>query len=57
MMWPAHCVQETQGAEFHPACSLREGEIVIDKGTLERVDSYSGFGSYPEKTPLLDELN
>lgn len=57
MMWPAHCVQESQGAEFHPACSLREGEIVIDKGTLERVDSYSGFGSYPEKTPLLDELN
>ena len=29
---------------------------MIDKGTLERVDSYSGFGSYPEKTNLQEEL-
>lgn len=34
-----------------------EGEIVIDKGTLERVDSYSGFGSAPEVTKLKEELD
>ena len=55
-MWPTHCVQGTHGAEFHKDCALREGEVVIDKGTLERVDSYSGFGSPPEKTNLLQEL-
>ncbi len=38
-------------------CARREGEIVIDKGTLERVDSYSGFGSHPEKTNLFDQLS
>lgn len=55
-MWPTHCVQNTNGAKFHPECDLKEGEIVVDKGTLERVDSYSGFGSPPEKTGLLDIL-
>jgi len=48
VMWPTHCVQGTHGAEFHSDCELRENEIVVDKGTLERVDSYSGFGSAPE---------
>ena len=55
-MWPSHCVQGTRGAEFHPECPMLEGEILIDKGTLERVDSYSGFGTFTEQTPLLQEL-
>jgi len=55
-MWPTHCVQETKGAEFHELCALRENEIVINKGTLERVDSYSGFGTAPEVTSLKAEL-
>ena len=29
---------------------------MVDKGTLERVDSYSGFGSAPEVTTLKHEL-
>ena len=56
VMWPTHCVQNTHGADWHPLCPLRPGEIVVDKGTLERVDSYSGFGSHPEDTGLLKEL-
>ena len=56
VMWPTHCVQGTHGAEFHPLCELRENEIVVDKGTLERIDSYSGFGSAPEQTTLLATL-
>ena len=47
MMWPAHCVQGSADAQFHPKLELAVGDIVIRKGTLEDVDSYSGFGSQP----------
>ena len=56
VMWPVHCVQNSHGAEFHEEVFPEQDEIVIDKGLLERVDSYSGFGSPPEKTTLKDEL-
>ena len=55
-MWPVHCVQNTKGAEWHEKCEPRDGEVVVDKGTDKTVDSYSGFGTAPEKTILLDEL-
>jgi nicotinamidase/pyrazinamidase len=57
-MWPTHCVENSHGAQFHPDCPLTPNEIVVDKGTNDRVDSYSGFGSLPEVTnlqSLLDE--
>jgi nicotinamidase/pyrazinamidase len=43
VLWPAHCVQDTEGAQFHPG--LREIDIdnVVRKGTYPEVDSYSGF--------------
>lgn len=56
MMWPVHCVQNTKGAEFHPKLKLPEDTIIINKGTNKDVDSYSGFGTPPEKTELLKEL-
>ncbi len=42
VMWPAHCVQGTHGAELH--AGLR-GTItrVFHKGTDPAIDSYSGF--------------
>ena len=43
VMWPDHCVQHTQGAEFHPDLELRPADPVFHKGELEAVDSYSGF--------------
>lgn len=52
MMWPTHCVQGTNGAKFHPELNVRPTDIIVNKGTLDRVDSYSGFGSYPEVTEL-----
>ena len=57
VMWPTHCVQDSKGAERHERCAMREGEIEISKGMIERVDSYSGFGSHPEVTPLKEELD
>jgi nicotinamidase/pyrazinamidase len=41
MMWPAHCVQNTPGAELHP--DLLTPPVVFYKGCDPTVDSYSGF--------------
>ena len=43
VMWPRHCVQGTQGAEFHPDLERQKGDIVVRKGLDHTVDSYSGF--------------
>lgn len=43
VMWPAHCVQGTTGAEFHPGLDRARIHRVFPKGTDPRVDSYSGF--------------
>lgn len=55
-MWPTHCVQGTKGADFHSDLLYTSEDIVISKGQNERVDSYSGFGTHPEKTELNDIL-
>jgi nicotinamidase/pyrazinamidase len=40
--WPVHCVQETEGAEFHPALSDDPRVVVVSKGTGDE-DTYSAF--------------
>jgi nicotinamidase/pyrazinamidase len=52
MIWPAHCVVGTSGAEFHADLTVLDSDIIVSKGVLERVDSYSGFGSSLEVTEL-----
>src|SRR3954470_14141332 len=41
VMWPAHCVQGTRGAELHD--DLDGITQVFQKGTNPELDSYSGF--------------
>jgi nicotinamidase/pyrazinamidase len=41
--WPAHCVQGTRGAEFHPDLRLPADTVVVKKGSDPKVDAYSGF--------------
>lgn len=41
--WPPHCVQDTEGAEFHPDFRHPGGSPVISKGTDPDEDAYSGF--------------
>lgn len=41
-LWPVHCVQQTKGAEFHPAFK-RKGVLIVQKGMNKEVDSYSAF--------------
>ncbi len=41
--WPAHCVQGTSGAQFHPQLILPKDVVIISKATDPREDAYSGF--------------
>jgi nicotinamidase/pyrazinamidase len=41
--WPSHCVQETEGATFHPELDLSSNPLVISKGTNPKTEGYSGF--------------
>lgn len=43
VLWPAHCVQWTGGAQFHPGLDTRRIARVFPKGTDRGIDSYSGF--------------
>lgn len=51
-----HCVQNSAGAFFHKNLIRKEADVIIRKGTLTEVDSYSGFGSGGEKTGLEKHL-
>ena len=41
--WPKHCIQNSEGAEFHPELKLPENAIIISKGTNPKKEAYSGF--------------
>ena len=43
ILWPTHCVQGSQGAEFHKDLITDNWKAVFQKGMNPLVDSYSGF--------------
>ncbi|MBB4006119.1 bifunctional nicotinamidase/pyrazinamidase [Allorhizobium taibaishanense] len=43
MMWPDHCIQGTDDAEFHPDLDLARIDHIQKKGLNPEVDSYSAF--------------
>ena len=43
ILWPDHCVQGSQGAEFHPGLDVDRFEMIIRKGFRREIDSYSAF--------------
>lgn len=43
ILWPDHCVQNSEGAEFHPVLDTNKIEAIIRKGMDPEIDSYSGF--------------
>jgi nicotinamidase/pyrazinamidase len=56
-VWPAHCVQASSGAAFHPDLKLPAAAIVVSKGTAADEDSYSAFqGKDDAGTPLAELL-
>jgi nicotinamidase-related amidase len=57
ILWPDHCVEGTQGAEFHPRMEIPSGSMVVRKGTCKNRDSYSAFLENDHMTPVgLDAL-
>jgi len=51
VLWPAHCVQGTTGAAFHPALATDPADLVIRKGFRAAIDSYSAFFENDHRTP------
>lgn len=49
-LWPAHCVQGTSGADFHPALRT-EADLILRKGFRRGIDSYSAFYENDRSTP------
>lgn len=51
VLWPDHCVQGGQGAEFHRDLNVDRADLIIRKGYNRAIDSYSAFFENDHKTP------
>lgn len=52
-IWPDHCIQGTQGAEFHPNLNTKPIHFIIRKGYRKHIDSYSAFMENDKQTETL----
>lgn len=43
VLWPVHCVADTDGADFVPGLIVDRFDHVIYKGTHSKIESYSAF--------------
>ncbi len=50
-LWPDHCVQGSEGAEFHDDLECTRAELVVRKGFRRHIDSYSAFFENDHQTP------
>lgn len=41
--WPAHCIVDSKGFQFHPNLVIDEQDTVVSKGMSGQDDGYSGF--------------
>jgi nicotinamidase/pyrazinamidase len=58
ILWPVHCVQGTEGAEFADDLKMDQVARIFRKGTDAEIDSYSGFfdNGHKRSTGLGDYL-
>ena len=50
VLWPDHCVQGSEGAEFHPDLETDRSQLIIRKGFRKAIDSYSAFYENDDQT-------
>ena len=50
VLWPDHCVQGSEGSEFHPDLITKPTQLIIRKGFRKEIDSYSAFYENDDKT-------
>lgn len=53
--WPPHCVQGTNGAEYHPELKLPASTHHVKKGTDKDAEDYSAFLGHPGLEAFLRE--
>jgi nicotinamidase/pyrazinamidase len=41
--WPAHCVQDSKGAQLHPELDRDRIDAIVDAGRTPEAEGYSGF--------------
>ena len=51
VLWPDHCIQETEGAAFHRDLEAGRAELILRKGFRREIDSYSAFYENDRSTP------
>ncbi|OQR93105.1 Pyrazinamidase/nicotinamidase [Thraustotheca clavata] len=50
VLWPNHCTQNQYGAQFHKDLIQKESDVIIQKGTNVKLDSYSALLENDHKT-------
>jgi nicotinamidase/pyrazinamidase len=50
VLWPNHCIQGSEGAEFHNSLDMTIPHLIIRKGYRRSIDSYSVFLENDKKT-------
>lgn len=51
VLWPDHCVQGSDGAEFHEDLHVEPADMILRKGFRPEIDSYSAFFENDQTTP------
>ena len=51
VLWPAHCIQGSDGALFHPDLNTDRADMIVRKGYRPAIDSYSAFFENDQTTP------
>lgn len=51
VLWPDHCVQGSDGAEFHEDLETDPADLILRKGFRPQIDSYSAFFENDKTTP------
>jgi len=55
IMWPAHCIQDTWGAELHNNLTIFPDSMIVNKGIHSDAEAYSGF--FDNKREFKTELD
>ncbi|WP_162652041.1 bifunctional nicotinamidase/pyrazinamidase [Lentilitoribacter sp. Alg239-R112] len=51
VLWPDHCVQGSNGAQFHSDLDVDQAHMIVRKGFRKQIDSYSAFFENDHETP------
>jgi nicotinamidase/pyrazinamidase len=54
--WPPHCIQGSQGAQFHPDLKLPPDTVIVSAGMGSDEDGYSGFLGRDDRGAKLVDL-